>query len=614
MSAEPNKRRFAQRAHGLVGRLRRGTDGRESFPSDTADGNVAALLGARTTRRPLLVAGALTLLAVSAGLIASSNMARAGGGTAKPPSGAVSPFTTPTLTDPAFSVDPRQIHGFDMTGFLQDATVGNSRCPNEQDANRYGGSVTINNTKITVPCGIVIQMPANTFRWAEFVSAGNLALAPVGTGDPSFEMSVVGNTVAGENIAGLMYFSQQSLNTGSGVISKIDYSNGRIEVDTGNVGSPSVLEINDPAQSNGNGRFGRPHSPDPRLSVDAENPTIHAATGYPMCVPRTTTDPTVAGNPDDALCPQQNRPKPVNGQCRNFGQAGVNPLPKSGELSIPAAGQVYCSQYVMPAPGGAGPDARRQAPFEVGDFINYSGTLIKNSDGSRYISAHTIEANVGIYTQPNTQPSYLAIGEFGVGTADPNATAVNGAGQETQNRIFLESETTDVKTPVDIYMVDVNPVTGVETNRWTTPYEMTGENQSGNPSGGITTQFTGPQPQRARIRAVKAPTGLLSQPTRTVRVMVRSRCLPPLNINNVPQQTSPTLDACVVNNQADANRVANGLASGMYTAPVFEYIFPENVKPGDPIVPNDLWHLPFIRSGEGPTPGAGVGALVPTPW
>ena len=134
---------------------------------------------------------------------------------------------------------------------------------------------------------------------------------------------------------------------------------------------------------------------------------------------------------------------------------------------------------------------------------------------------------------------------------------------------------------------------------------MTGENQPGNPSGGITTQFTGPQPQRARIRATKAPAGLLSQPTRNVRVMVRSRCVPPLN----NAQTSAALDACVANNQA--NTVANGLAAGMYTAPVFEFIFPENVKPGDPTVPNDLWHLPFLRNGEG---AGGVGPLTPAPW
>ena len=97
------------------------------------------------------------------------------------------------------------------------------------------------------------------------------------------------------------------------------------------------------------------------------------------------------------------------------------------------------------------PDPRQQAPFEVGDHITYSGTLMHARSGD-YISAHTIEANVGIYTQPGTQPSYLAIGEFGVGSADPNATAVNGVAQETQDRIFLESETTDVETPVDIYM------------------------------------------------------------------------------------------------------------------------------------------------------------------
>ena len=60
-----------------------------------------------------------------------------------------------------------------------------------------------------------------------------------------------------------------------------------------------------------------------------------------------------------------------------------------------------------------------------------------------------------------------------------------------------------------------------------------------------------------------------------------------------------------------ATQVANGLEAGQYIAPVFEYIFPENVKPGDPIVPNDLWHLPFLRNGEG---AGGVGPLTPAPW
>jgi hypothetical protein len=311
-------------------------------------------------------------------------------------------------------------------------------------------------------------------------------------------------------------------------------------------------------------------------------------------------------NPDDPLCPQANRPKP-SPSCRNFTDAGVQ-LPASGELSRPLAGQSYCSQYVMPAPGpGVAPNARQQAPFEVGDYIQYSGTLVNNTNGP-YISAHTIEANVGIYTQPGVQPSYLAIGEFGVGTADPNATSVSGVGQETQDRIFLESETTDVKTPVDIYMQDVDPATGALRNRWVTPFEMTGENATGIPSGGITTQNVGPQPQRARIRATKAPVGLLSQPTRTIRVAARSLCTPA----GPAGQTA--LDACFQN----APKVANGLVAGQYVAPVFEFIFPENVKPGDAIVPNDLWHLPFLRFGEGsttaPAGGPSVGPLTPAPW
>jgi hypothetical protein len=501
----------------------------------------------------------------------------------------VAPWITPTLPTPNFAVNPALIHGFDVTGFYQDATVStdNSACPNTpvSKPERFGGTVKINNTVITVPCNMVIQMPANTFRWADFVNGGpSLTL---GNGSPSFEIQVVGNTVDGKNIAGLMYFSQESLNSGSGVIQEIDYSTGNIKVDTGDPANPSVLQINDP-----NGRFGRKQSPDPRLSVDDANATIHAATGYPMCVPR--TDPATT---DDALCPQANRPKPVNGQCRNFGQAGV-PLPQSGELSFPAAGQVYCSQYVMPAPGVAGPDATQQAPFEVGDFISYSGSLMTDANGT-YISVHTIEANIGIYTQPGTQPSYLAIGAFGLGTADPALTAVNGAAQETQDRMFLEAETTDVQTPVDIYMMDTDSQTGAVKNRWITPFEMTGEI-----GGGITTQFTGAQPQRARIRATRAPDGLLSAPSRTVRVMARTLCQP------LPQLDQSALDTCV----STAPTEANGLVAGQYFAPVFEYIFPENVKPGDPIVPNDLWHLPFLRNGEGAATAGGVGPLEPSPW
>src|SRR3954470_8300065 len=557
----------------------------------------------RTRRRRIATLGLISLLVFAAGAVVAYAKGR-GGGSAKPATkGVVAPNPVPTLPDPVFSVAPALIHGFDETGFIQAATVSadNSACPDVADKKFWGGSVTINDTKIAVPCNLIVQMPANTLTWADMVNGG--PSLELGTGYPSFEMRAVGNIVDGKHVAGLMFAAQQSTNTGSGIISKIDYDTGRIHVDTGDPANPAVIEINDP-----NGRFGRKQSPDPRFSVDDQNPTIHAGTGYPLCVPR--TDPAPA---DDALCPQANRPKPAGAgrHCRNFTDAGVVPLPASGELTQPPAGKEFCGMFVMPGVttrAAGDPDPRQQAPFEVGDHIAWSGTLMKTAGGGAdYISAHTVEANVGIYTQPGTQPSYLAIGEFGVGSADPNATAVSGVAQETQERIFLEAEPTDVKTPVDIYMQDVDAATGALHNRWVTPFEMPGENQLGNPSGGITTQFTGAQPQRARLRATKAPLGLLSQPTRTIRVAARSLCAPLPKTDGTAGVDQAALDTCLNN----APTTANGLVAGEYTAPTFEFIFPENVMPGDGVVPNDLWHLPFLRTGEGP--GA-AGPLEPPPW
>ena len=280
----------------------------------------------RTTRRRAITLVALASLLVFA---AGAVIAHAKGGTAKPPSGAILPASliTPTLPDPIFTVgdprtDPRLFHGFDDTGFIQDATVSGSACPS-LPSSRFGGTVTLNNVTYTVPCDMIIQMPANTLTWADFVN-GDATSAPLkvtlaGGAFPSFELHVIGNDIKDQRIVGLMFASQQSLNSGTGEISKIDYGTGNVHVKTPS--GPVVLQINDP-----NGRFGREQSPDSRFSVDDENPTIHAGTGYPMCVPR--TDPTVAGG-DDPLCPQANRPArmatTVNGatvpavsQCRNF--------------------------------------------------------------------------------------------------------------------------------------------------------------------------------------------------------------------------------------------------------------------------------------------------------
>jgi hypothetical protein len=619
----------------------------------------------KTTTKTIKVVAAILAATLTTGVYAKGG----GGGTAKPPP--VAPPPPPSvipIPPPAFAPGSLALtsgltfpSAFDITGYIQETKVEDNSvlCPTIVPADpmapqpSQGGYVKVNGVTYTIPCNTILQMPAASLTWPEFVrlnpnlpDGGNKhhndldddlsvdRYAPT-------ELQLVGNYVNGVPIAGLVYVSQESLNGGQGYIADFDYAHGIMYVAHNLTETDKKkmvrVRINDPVVNASGGRFsigidsttdGKPN--DDRYSVDNENPTIHSSSGYPMCIPR--TDPSVA---DDPLCPQKNRPKVAAG-CRNFRTAGVI-FPTGRELAVPPATQTYCTGFVMEdptslLPGILGsldpvlvavhpvsvdpkhPDANQQAPFEKGDFVAYSGNLTPTdsltglgSDGNEgtYFLAHTIEANVGIFTQPGTLPVYLSIGGFGVG-ADTTATAVNGAPQEAQNRIFLEASVTDVKSIVDIYLVDINPATGAQSNRWITPPSMTGELAGVNIAGvnnlvggGIITQFTGPQPGRARIRATKATPGILISPTRNIRVVARSLCAPEV-FNN----------AAVGNACLQRKPAANGLFTGQYMAPVFEYIFPENVVAGDPIVTNNFWDLGFLENGEGP----GTGPLMPKPW
>lgn len=582
---------------------------------------------------------AVGLLAVSLMISGAPAFAKnGGGGTAKPPKpGTTVPTSTVPVTVPSPPAIPTQTFpniavtaGFGATGFVQAATLDATGCPSAAQA---GGTVIVNGRKIIVPCNTIVQFPANTLAWSElFTTAGGAPLGldgSVGTATaafayPSTEISVTGNTVAGRSIAGLITFSQQSLNNGAGYITRIDYATGTIYVGDAVGGADQAkLVINDP-----NGRFGRAQSPDARFSVDDENPTIIANSGFPMCVPR--FDPA---SQDDPKCPKKNRPTVGSAfGCRNFRTAGVV-SPAGWELAAPTGGATsFCSAFVMPAVASvtaATPDPRQQAPFQVGDYIEYSGTLLRTSGPvtADTISVHTIHANVGIFTQPGTLPVYLSIEESIIGT-----DAVPIAGQapelpalEGQDRFVIVGTTTDVTTPVDVYLIDVDPVTGEESNRWITPESMTGGIAPGTPPflGGIMTQLTGPQPGRFRLRANKPPAGILTSPTRNVRVVARTLCAPAsatvAAAGTTPAATYYNINAAAPMAEGPANvtatcltrdPVANGLFAGQYLAPVSEYIFPENVVAGDRPVPYNFWALGFLINGEGP----GTGGLIPKPW
>ena len=621
--------------------------------------------------RIALRASTSTGLSVVAMLAVGAGIAFAKGGTAKPPPapapGGVVPVVTilPPSGPTLLTVAPTA-NQFSISGHIQNVT-STAGCPG--GGSNAGGTVTVNGVVITIPTDTIVQYPANTLVWADAVCSGSSAITTDGSDGsggpgpgkpprlyPGVEVRVDGNIVntpgpgggtgvagvGSVHVAGLVYMSQHSVNSGSGYISFIDYTDGSIYVSSragaGGLGSEVRLLINDPR-----GRFGRPQtSTDARFSVDDANPTIKAAaSGYPMCVPRAAPAgggaafATIVRNGDaanpiplDPLCPQVNRPAGAGNTCRTFANAGVN-FRIAGADMRPAPINGFCAGFVMKAltgmPGtatlvrpippaplggnndpiatpGVDPDPRQQAPFEVGDFITWAGTLVSGGNANPALPSnrptttgaagagdvvwvHTIDANVGIYTQPATLPAYIAVGALGIGV-DPQPTGVAVVGVETTARLVLEANTSDVGSLVDIYLDDkgfalplaqrapgvlqsakIGPLVSTapavaggpvpEYFRWMTLENMTGAlaEQTGGRvptlasstaqpfGGGIETQFVGPQPGRARIRAIKIPSingtaaacpssgasqncGVTNSPTRYMRVVLRSLCAP----------------------------------------------------------------------------------------
>jgi hypothetical protein len=675
---------------GNVGKFRRPV---EANMRTASIDNLRRVLGGKRSSptRPFLISAGILALTVAAGLAIGMSDVYAKGGTAKPPGGGggggggvvlgapltvVPPAVNPVVPAPAFSDAIGNIVGFDATGFIESATVSSDNCPTSTRTN-WGGVLVVNGQRIIIPCNTTLQMPAATYTWADLfdLEGGGtplptLALPGIGGGSkyPATEVSVTGNIVNGQFIAGLVSISQQSLNGGSGYITRIDYdgsgnSTGSLWVSSSPPpllpgATETKITINDPT-----GKYTRGQSTDERFSVDSENPTIVSAGGYPVCIPR------IAPPADDPRCPKKNRPRADGadgaGGCRTFASAGVV-SPAGWTLSAPAG--TYCTSFVMKAPPGTPlrpavgatastpaipaitaaqiananePDARQQVPLIVGDFIKFSGTRLR--DGTDTFSVHTIEANLGIFTQPYTLPVYVWIEETIIGADAIPVAGVVATPTEGQDRLVLVARTTDVLTPVDLYLIDIDPITGNLSHRWTTMESMTGTATgagavTGNITqpflGGIMTQLTGPQPGRVRLRANKATPGILVSPTRYMRAVSRTLC-GPANSNAITDGTR-TFPYYGIDTQAPAvfvgsapppaavnvtclerAQVANGLYSGQYLAPVGEIIFPENVVAGDRLVPYNLWNLNFLASGEGPPAGPlglSPGPLIPKPW
>jgi hypothetical protein len=469
---------------------------------------------------------------------------------------------------------------FDMTGFLQTATLGGPGTGSHR-----GGTLTVDNQLVTVPAESIVILPANALSWAELFSQAPAGYAPTQTGlaltdvpTPAYtyEVHVIGNRVGNAYIAGLIDIAQQGLNSGAGYINFIDYTTGEFRVGgvPGDNTTGARVRLNDPT-----GRFGRidnsPSAGDPRFTVDADNPTVAAATGFPMCIPRVTADPTIPGNADDPLCPQGNRP-----------------------FDAPPPGGVPAMIIQMNDPvasAGVFPDATKQAPFEVGDYVFFSGTLTNDPAPAitSYVSAHTVTNNVAIYTWPGTNPAYVITDVTIIGTG---GLTVIGAG-EAAVRTRFEGMTTDPGRKVHLYGIDLNPATGATTDRdWGTIGV-----DPGAPNGAVKGRWRfrppclpfGTVPTKPDKQCVMNAVGTFLPPTREVRAV----------IEGLQTQVPGTVTATTS---------ANGLFYGQYHAPILEYIFPENI-PGTAIVPNNFEALDFLACG-GYISAGGTLARQLNPW
>jgi hypothetical protein len=147
--------------------------------------------------------------------------------------------------------------------------------------------------------------------------------------------------------------------------------------------------------------------------------------------------------------------------------------------------------------------------------------------------------------------------------------------------VLFEGFSTDPSTMVDLYAVDVDPLTGETTDR------LFG---TANPSG---------PPVIGRFR-FKPNAGAYLPATKELRVVSRSMCAVGGVSNNWSVCSMPGDKQVWWGGLATIETHANGLIAGQYRAPNFEFIFPENILAGDPTVPGNFQDLPFLYCGTGP--------------
>jgi hypothetical protein len=189
----------------------------------------------------------------------------------------------------------------------------------------------------------------------------------------------------------------------------------------------------------------------------------------------------------------------------------------------------------------------------VGDYITFNGMLTEDTpgSGSYFHAAHAEHAMAGIYTSPGVDPAYVFIEEALAGTLGEPYPDID---QEQTSRFRLVGFVTDPSRRVDVFLVDVAG--------------------SGEAERRLTTLSPSSVGQVGRIRITLPAKANFLPMTREVRIRIEGHT---------------------------SSKVAGGLDSGQYTAPIAEFIYPENTRFGRPRSPVSVpfENFCFLKNGGG---------------
>jgi hypothetical protein len=437
---------------------------------------------------------------------------------------------------------------FNVIGEIEAFTLDNPADP------ATGATITVSGTPIKIPSNMLITMPGkyNTphdlfLEWTSETTSvvrAESGLAMIDTAPRSdvppritaFEAEIIGNITGGMYVATVVHISQGALHTGSGFIQSINLTTGEMRIGDpgGTVGARVIL--NDMLGVYGYQNYAAAKAVlklDRRFELDPENSPVHAKTGFPVCVPRSAID---------LQCPASNRPAAA---AANHFRFTCGPVAVVARPADPLA------------PIHPGCDPMKAIPLQVGDYITYVGIIQKDptipGPGGFLISAYGLDAEIGVYTSPGTEPVYVFVEEALQGT---KGAPFVGIPQEETTRFRIVGFSTDPTRPIEIKLVDSDrpgPSFTVTTIPGRKGFSISGPVGLMPSNGPQLGRFRDTWPSKDSARAVR----------RDIEVSVVG---------------SPHAPAGPLNK----------LISGFYTAPMGEYIYPEVTAFGSPGFPSPV--------------------------